>query len=76
MFWPEDPCPLLLGQTHHHSDEIGCIQGGMTVDSHSPSLPTTTILELEEDEKDSVGGVSGSEERLSLRAQAKVEGSS
>ena len=48
----------------------------MTVDRHSPSLPTTTILELEEDEKDSVGGVSGSEERLSLRAQAKVEGSS
>ena len=32
---------------------------------------------IEEDEKDSVGGVSGSEkERLSLRAQAKVEGSS
>lgn len=49
----------------------------MTVDSHPPTHPpTTTILELEEDEKESVGGVSGSEkERLNLRARAKVVGS-
>lgn len=78
MFWPEGPHLLFLGQTCHHSDEIGRVRGGLTVDSHPPTHPpTTTVLEeLEEGEKESVGGVSGSEkERLNPRARAKVVGS-